>query len=86
MDGILIILRIKLILQKRGIEIEPPEYEGGMYAGLKKYVFTNNRLDKLVIYPLYLKMFYRQLQLNSQPVWLTKPVSLFSIAFELNYP
>ena len=61
----IIILRVKLILQERGIEIKPPENKGGKYAGLKEYVFPHNRLVKLVIYRFYFKMFYWQLQLNS---------------------
>jgi hypothetical protein len=61
-----IILRVKFILQEGGVEIKPPKDKGGKYAGLKEYVFPHNRLVKLIIYHIYFKMFYWQLQLNSQ--------------------
>jgi len=46
---IFIVLRVKLILQMRGVEIKTAKDQRRKYAGLKKYVFPHNRLVKLMI-------------------------------------
>jgi hypothetical protein len=82
------LIRVKLILQKSGIEIKPRKYQGRKQAGLKEYIFPHNRLVYLIVYyrNIVNSFGFNYNQIAIGAILLTKSVSLFSIPLKLNYP